>query len=106
MEDHTSPIYVVRISDNVTSVLSDIAGSVLINVSTPDIIDCDETRTFWVSWQDRIIGKNRHIHKTIVYFNAGMLQYKAPRIGSSLYLSLKFLLKQLSVEGVLPESRK
>ena len=59
MEDDTNPIYVVKISDNITSILSDIAGNVLINVSTPDIINCDETRTFWVSWQDRIIGKNR-----------------------------------------------
>ena len=59
MDDHTSPIYVVKISDNVTSILSDVAGNVLINASTPDIINCDETRTFWVSWQDRIIGKSR-----------------------------------------------
>ena len=49
-------VYVINVNNTYTSIRLNFDGSPLVNASTPDIISCDETRTFWVSWRDRIIG--------------------------------------------------
>ena len=56
VEDDSS-VYVIMLNNDVTRLLQHLDGPELLNATTPDIVSCDETRAFWVSWADRIIGR-------------------------------------------------
>ena len=49
-----APYFEIIISgwDNSRTVIRDLRERTLRNVSTPGLLSCDDTRTFWVSWDD------------------------------------------------------
>ena len=57
LEDDDNAVYVINVNNQYTALLPDNGVNPLVNESTPDIISCDESRVFWVSWQDRMIGR-------------------------------------------------
>ena len=58
--DDTNPVYVLIVDNRNTTLRPDFGADPIKTVPTPDIISCEETRTFWVSWDNRVIGESDH----------------------------------------------
>ena len=55
------PVYVLTVGDydnkNTTLRASMNSTEPILTVPSEGILSCDETRSFWVSWRDRVISK-------------------------------------------------